>query len=453
MYIPFRSKISDVSDFGFMMMVAAITDLMLGMVTLLLLSRGGNEDSYSKLAGLFLAWILLFKGIEYLLMSSLQFRHGVDVVFWNVDATSLENTFLSSAYRMARLVSFMLMCFLPFVFPFRLFPKTWDAKFTLGATCAMSVVASSLYLMTDFAYFNFENAVLLPGFVILVLIYVRFTVAEVKQNQHQFRKVSIAAGLMLIAIHGETMTYWLTQVLSIFDDFQQRFFIIFGWRPSFLAWFGVNVWFTLGAASILILASGELWRTMKLGTSPFSILVFVILLVGTIAGIAHYMVLDIVRSCYEGTCQEFPEAFNFWYEFTSNSLLFLYTPILFMYVILNYNIVETKSGENRWLTRIIVVMMLLIVSSVILELVQSFLPIPELVSAAILAIIVAVFIGWEEKIVDRLIDSAQSVTAGLPIPQEDMDGGSVNARAFHYAMGGVLTYIILLSALHAGLGL
>lgn len=436
-----------------MMMVAAITDLMLGMVTLLLLSRTTDASTSSQLAGLFLGWILVFKGVEYLLMATLQFEYDVEVIFWNIDASTLENTFLSSSYRMARLVGFMLMCFLPFIFPFRLLPKEWDGKMMLGATCSISVLLASFYLMTDFVYFNFENVVLIPGYIVLVALYIRFTMAEVKEEKQQYRKISIAAGLILIAIHGETMTYWLTQVLSIFDDFQQRFFIDFNWEPNFAAWFGANVWFTLGPAAILILAAGETWRSVKVGTSPFSILVFIILLVGMIAGIAHYMVLDVVRSCYEGTCQDFPEAFNIWYEFTSNSLLFLYTPIIFMYILLNFNIIETKSGENRWLTRIIVIMMLLIMSSVVLELVQSFLPIPEMVSAAILAILVAIFIGWEEKIVNRLIESAEPVTTGIPIAEGSVGEVKVNARAFHFAMGGVLGFILLLSALHSGLGL
>ena len=436
-----------------MIMVAAITDLMLGMVTLILLSRGSGKTTSSRMAGLFIGWILVFKGIEYLLMATLQFQSGLYVIFGNVDTSSLENTFLSSAYRMARIVSLMLMCFLPMVFPFRLLPRNWDGKMMLGAACLISVFVSSIYLVTDFVYFNFENIVLVPGFIILVAIYIRFTIAEVKEEQQNFRKISMAAGLILIALHGETMTYWLSQVLSINDDFQQRFFITFNWQPTLLSWFGINLWLTLGTASILILAAGETWRSTKIGSSSFSILVFVILLVGMIAGIADYMVLDIVRSCYEGTCERFPIAYNLWYEFTSTSLVFLYTPILFMYIILNYNIIETQSGENRWLTRIIVIMMLLIVSSVVLELVQSFLPIPEMLSAAILAIIVAIFIGWEEKIVDRLIESAQSVTSGLPISEENLDEGEIGTKTFHYAMGAVLIYIILLSALHSGLGL
>ena len=441
------------SDIGSMIMVAAITDLMLGMVTLMLLSRGDEKSTSSKMAGLFIGWILIFKGVEYLLLATLQFQSGLYVIFGNVDDSSLENTFLSSSYRMARIVSLMLMCFLPMVFPFRLLPKKWDGKMMLGAACLMSVSVTSIYLITDFVYFNFENIVLLPGFIILISIYIRFTISEVKENQRDYRKISIAAGLILIALHGETMTYWLSQVLSINDDYQQRFFITYNWQPNFVSWFGINLWLTLGSASILILASGETWRSIKMGTSTFSKLVFIILLVGLIAGIADYLVLDIVRSCYEGTCQRFPTAFNLWYEFTSTSLVFLYTPILFMFIILNYNIIETQSGENRWLTRIIVIMMLLIVSSVVLELVQSFLPIPEMMSAAILAIIVAIFIGWEEKIVDRLIESAQSVTSGLSISDENMEEGEVNTKTFHYAMGAVLIYIILLSALHSGLGL
>lgn len=436
-----------------MIMVAAITDLMLGMVTLLLISRGSSKTSSSQMAGLFIGWILIFKGIEYLFMSILQFQTGIGMVLGNLDTSDLENTFLSSAYRMAKICSVMLMCFLPFVFPFRLLPKEWDGKVMLGVVCFMSIFVSTMYIITDFVYFNFEDVILVPGFIVLICLYIRFTIGEVQQERQHYRKISVAAGLVLIALHGETMTYWLSQVLSINDDFQQRFFIVHNWRPSFATWFGINLWLTLGSAAILILATGESWRSFKIGASPFSILVFVILFVGLIGGIADYLVLDIVRSCFEGTCQDYPDAFNLWYDFTSTSLVYLYTPILFMYLILNYNIIETQSGENRWLTRIIVIMMLLIVSSVVLELVQSFLPIPDMMSAAILAIIVAIFIGWEEKIVDRLIESAELITAGLPLPEAVVDEGQLKMQTFHYALGAVVVYIILLPALHSGLGL
>ena len=58
--------------------------------------------------------------------------------------------------------------------------------------------------------------------------------------------------------------------------------------------------------------------------------------------------------------------------------------------------------------------MLLIVSSTILELIQSFLPIPDMISSAALAIVVGIFIGWEERIVNSLIDDSASIQETVP---------------------------------------
>ena len=64
--------------------------------------------------------------------------------------------------------------------------------------------------------------------------------------------------------------------------------------------------------------------------------------------------------------------------------------------------------------RIIVILLLLIVSSTILELIQSFLPIPDMISSAALAIVVGIFIGWEEKIVSSLIEGSASIQDTVP---------------------------------------
>ena len=50
-----------------------------------------------------------------------------------------------------------------------------------------------------------------------------------------------------------------------------------------------------------------------------------------------------------------------------------------------------------------VILMLLIVSSSVIELLQSFLPVPEMISSAALAMVVAIFIGWEERIMTNLM--------------------------------------------------
>jgi len=65
--------------------------------------------------------------------------------------------------------------------------------------------------------------------------------------------------------------------------------------------------------------------------------------------------------------------------------------------------------------RIMILLILLIISSSIIELIQSLVPIPQMISGTILAIGVVFFIGWEEKITSSFLsggneDDIQSIT-------------------------------------------
>ena len=117
----------------------------------------------------------------------------------------------------------------------------------------------------------------------------------------------------------------------------------------------------MGASTILILLFSKV-EDYHMGISGFSIIVYLVGIVGFTAGIVDYAVMDIVRSCVETECESFPAAFEIWYDFTSETLVYLFTP-LFMYILLNFDIIDSDASENRWLTRIMVILMLLIVSS------------------------------------------------------------------------------------------
>jgi hypothetical protein len=300
--------------------------------------------------------------------------------------------------------------------------------------------------MTDFKHFQVENFLFIPGYVILISMYLRFIVTEVRDSDERLRKISVVVGLLLMGIHGEAMTYWLSQVLSINDLFFQRQAIQSGLSISGAAWGGINTRLTMGATAMLVLCAGEAWRSLKVGLSSFGVLTF-------ISGLADVAVLDVVRSCYETQCESFPAAYSIWYDFTSEALVYLYTPILFMFILLHYDIVDTKRDENRWLIRIIVILMLLIVSSTILELIQSFLPIPDMISSAALAIVVGIFIGWEERIVNSLIDDSASIKETAPdFMRTEMDESAASTRLFNLVFGGVTVFILIVSMLFTGLG-
>ena len=61
-----------------------------------------------------------------------------------------------------------------------------------------------------------------------------------------------------------------------------------------------------------------------MGISGFSIIVYLVGIVGFTAGIVDYAIMDIVRSCVETECS-FPAAFEIWYDFTSETGLLVHT--------------------------------------------------------------------------------------------------------------------------------
>tara|TARA_B100000925_G_scaffold202483_1_gene153573 strand:- start:166 stop:639 length:474 start_codon:yes stop_codon:yes gene_type:complete len=152
-------------------------------------------------------------------------------------------------------------------------------------------------------------------------------------------------------------------------------------------------------------------------------------------------------------CNEFPESYSIWYTFTTDALVLLFTPLISMYVLLNFDVIDSGSEENRWLTRIIVILMLLIVSSTMIELLQSFLPVSQMISSAILAMVVAIFIGWEERIMQKLIEQGESISKKLSslkeIHEPELDASEL--ESFSKAMGALLVFTVVLCFLYSSI--
>ena len=69
---------------------------------------------------------------------------------------------------------------------------------------------------------------------------------------------------------------------------------------------------------------------------------------------------------------------------TFQSALYIGVPLLVMYVMLKYNIVETDSGTGRIIGRTTGLLLILVTSSTLIELIQLILPVPEMITSAVL---------------------------------------------------------------------
>ena len=248
-----------------MVPIAAVVDLVLGIATLSIIGRSQGQPSTNRVIGCILGWILIFLGLSYLMTAVLEFRYGAQAEFSSLDLTKVSGTFAYTAKNLLLSSAVVLMALLPFFFPFRVVQKEWDVWFLIVFSCSAAALFTSLHLLTDFRHFNIEFFLHIPGYMVLIAMYLRFIATEVRDDDRRLRKISMVAGLLLIGIHGETMTYWLSQVLSMNDYFFQRQSIEASMNASYASWGGVNMRLTLGASAILILCAGEAWRSSKLG--------------------------------------------------------------------------------------------------------------------------------------------------------------------------------------------
>jgi len=128
---------------------------------------------------------------------------------------------------------------------------------------------------------------------------------------------------------------------------------------------------------------------------------------------------------------------------------------VFMFIVLNYNMVDTDAEGSKLITRIMVLLLILVATSSIIEMIQIILPIPEMITSALFAAGVVVFIGWEERIMDQIItetsSAAESVKELIGVARIEVSEGEF--RFFSMSMIFLIVYAILISLLFDSMGI
>tara|TARA_B100001250_G_C19767020_1_gene775269 strand:- start:287 stop:1654 length:1368 start_codon:yes stop_codon:yes gene_type:complete len=441
--------------------IAAIVDLLLGIVTIFLVRRSKKNDWMERMAGHLIGWILILKGIEYTFSAILEYTTvqsavGVCGTSTTTGGCMSQNTsdFIHSSRYTVRAMSYLVVLSLCLIYPYPLIQRRWAIPAFSATLFILGLLIAPITIFSEYRHVDADRLLLIIPFLVLVHTYIRFSVKESKEENRD-RTMPMVSGVLLIAFFGEAMVWWLSQIWTLNDSFIVHFSVI-GWeyiQPSRLGWLGQNTVFTLSAISIMVLSIGEAWRSYKFGIGTFSIGVFFLATCGVISLVIDLMVMDVVDSCFETRCEMLPDAWDMWYRFTAGILTFLFTPLMLMYIIINFNIVDSQADENQWLARIMVILLLLIVSSSIIELLQSLLPIPQLISSAFLAIMVGIFIGWEQRIMSRMMSGGESVSNKLrsigELREIDIPGGKFDQISF--AIGLSLAFSLLMCVIDAAI--
>ena len=99
--------------------------------------------------------------------------------------------------------------------------------------------------------------------------------------------------------------------------------------------------------------------------------------------------------------------------------------------------------------------MVVIVSSTITEMIQAIVPIGDMITSGIMALGIAAAIGWEEKIMKRLLSFQESVNGYLEELNEIVifEPDMKQIKQFSSIMFIIIIYDILMSIIHASLKL
>ena len=433
--------------------VAAITDLILGIITIILANRSSNHNSHKRFTAILFGWTFILIGIYYLLVSIIELRYP-DLVFgWAAIQFGL---FQPQGITMYDAIVFMmfglqtginiLTLILAFHLPLDLASGSrWNSA-VIGALGVYCFLVPTMVIFGGFSVNIIQSIMIFSSALIWLTIYVRCTIDELKNDNQMARSGAQGSGLLLIAFYSPTMIWWLSTVTMYNNTWFSGILASQPVEYSFLYLMGVNLIWVAGVATILTLLAGESIRTFRKGSSFTSVIVFIVALIGFINYFIDLALTEILVSCYETECKQLPVAFDIWSTLTIGIISFLFVPILFVYILVQYKLIDTESEKNRGLLRIMILLLLLILSSSFIELVQSLIPVPQMVTAFLLAAVVAFFVGWEEKITSWFVNENEMQ---MEISGDEISNESI--RRLTIMLSSWLVFTLIVSWLFASM--
>ena len=446
------------SDFRSLEAISAMVNIILGTITLILASRTKKNAWNELFAAKLLGWYFIFQGIA--MMSN--YLQGYEL--WTGPATYStavlpEDTnwlrFNLMLETVAASAATAIVCSIPLFFPYPFLQSDQNQRHISAFILLFTIVFSGFSIFLPFETGVVRRLIYFLSAIILGLVYVRFSIKELKYGESGARSLSSSSGLLILAFFGYNLTdwlYWFTSVgkwstvvwLSGVDPDSPLtlFFITISMRGAL-------------AASILAMFLFEGLRTRKQGNSVLTSLTFGFFIVGIISWIADVSVHDTLNQCMFAVCDGLPEEWLIYNTFTNNLAAYLVQPIVLMYILLNYDLVDTKSDENGSFARAMVIVLVVIASSTVLEMIQSIIPIGEIITSAVLAIGIAAAIGWEKAIMEKFLSGRNSTTTYLESINElnSIEFDQSSKKFFLTSIMTIFVFGFLLSILNAALGL
>jgi len=263
---------------------------------------------------------------------------------------------------------------------------------------------------------------LLIGIVSLVPL--RWYILHRDSDDEKLRNHAIAAALILLALFGGNMTKW------------PIIFYLGGMELMFQGVTGISV--DKSIFLLIVTHSGHLvcivglftiiWKEIMAESGKRDKAMTAIIFAYLIYGLVNLIVIKVAE-----TGSEFRQVWDF---FALIGMFGLIRPILIIYIALRFNLFDMSNPKIRGRIRIIALLLATVWTSSLFEIVQAFLPMPQLISAAMIGVMLAFVIGWEDAIFERLSSGSDEVRLRL------VDDLFVEEDLFRLAMSTVCLVVI-----------
>jgi hypothetical protein len=363
--------------------IGSILSVGLGVMALRLVRQNQNLPWNDSIAAQMICLSFIAKGISNACTGLIDDADPSSRFFW-VCFNLLSETFFSFS-----------MMILILIYPITVISTAKSLKMVSAILIAFMIGLLIIPLTGLFELMPIAGTLLLTtytvGAIIWGSIFLKFRLEDNQSSQN----LALLAGLLLVMLTGHQ---WFTYP-GLF--FQSDYYLF---REAFIfveSSFGNYLWqFSLTAAvgAALMIFSVEVFQASQGKRSVLLYIMSYYIIAGLLRHFAR--VSDDVTLFWDDSLSlyTFTQTLSIYLQFT------IIRPIIAMYILLKFQLIRVND-ENRNSVKMMSIILIVIATSAVLELIQTFIPINQMISAALLGVIIAFGIGWEEKSINRLISS------------------------------------------------
>ena len=242
-------------------------------------------------------------------------------------------------------------------------------------------------------------------------VYLKFRMLPEAQQSTSTRNIAFVAAMFLTLLLGHIWMFtpdmvFLSETFYYIDLGTNR---TVGDLTSPLYDYMWQLGHVFGIAVGVMILFVEIKQAMNGQPSPMLYIIFIYML----SGMLRYLMISFNSVGEVGLAwnDDFT-LLGIWNLLTAGIHFTMARPLIAMYILLRYGLVDINE-DNRDVARLMTVMLIVVATSALLELIQTVIPINQMLSAALMGILIAFGVGWEERSFDRMASAPTSLREGV----------------------------------------